>query len=92
MGCGSSTVPTLPSIPSANGDNYSPLSEEEILKRIVDSKQDEVLKFDASRKKGDGNFEVRYAFVSQKGYYPNGKFEGFLFTCRKLTNLQFLLL
>lgn len=70
--CGSNPVQSNPSTPP-DYDNYSPLSEEEIMKRIVSSDQSKVLSYEAEPgSPAKGGYDIRYAYVSQKGYYPNG--------------------
>ena len=70
--CGSNPV-TTDNTPDY--DNPQPLSEEEIMKRIVASEASQVLKYDENPSDvGKGSYEIRFAFVSQKGYYPNGEF------------------
>ena len=72
--CGSTSVDHHPNNAQSHKDNYSPLSEEEIKKRIDASAKTEVAKFLVDNKDpGKGGFTYRYAYVSQKGYYPNRK-------------------
>ena len=72
--CGSNPVQSDSSSSPPDYDNYSPLSEEEIMKRIVSSESSKVLTYESEPGKPEaGTFDIRYAYVSQKGYYPNGE-------------------
>jgi len=69
--CGSTTVTNQPR-DDLDDSNYSPLTEEEINKRIVASERTETAKFLVDNKdKKKGSYDMRFAYVSQKGYYPN---------------------
>ena len=70
--CGSTSVDHQPQNAHSANDNYSPLTEDEIKKRIDASEKTEVAKFLVDNNNPDaGSFSFRFAFVSQKGYYPN---------------------
>jgi serine/threonine protein phosphatase PrpC len=74
MGCASSShkadADAQPSpSPSANDqideqDEYKPLTDEEVNARIVCSPKSELFKL------GDSGISLRYAYLSQRGYYP----------------------
>ena len=69
MGCGGSKDATgrtvLASRGSGDGDgDFNPLSEDEVNARIVCSPKAELFKL------GDSGITLRYAYLSQRGYYP----------------------
>ena len=69
--CGSDPV-SSDSVPEYG--NPSPLSEEEIMKRIVASEKAQIIKYEESPGRGNkGSYEIKFGYVSQKGYYPNGE-------------------
>ena len=72
MGCGGSKAESAPT--GGNDHNnedgqeeegdYNPLTEDEVNARIVCSKAAELFKL------GDSGITLRYAYLSQRGYYP----------------------
>lgn len=54
------------SLPKSNRRSMNPLSELEIQDRIDASKQTQILEIDG--------IKMRFAFMSQRGYYPECKF------------------
>ena len=73
MGCGGSKTQKTTAPAGASVSSAGPLSEDEILKRIVMSNATSTKKFAGGIMEKD-SYTMRYAFVSQKGYYPNGKY------------------
>ena len=80
MGCNNSKQDATSPV-AGNGSNHrgsidaslntGPLTEEEIQRRIVCS--DKVIEKEMTCE--DGTFGMKIAYLSQKGYYPNGEFE-----------------
>ena len=71
MGCGGSKEEPSKSQQSGGGGNaddeeedYNPLTQEEVNARIVCSKEAETFKL------GKSPITLRYAYLSQRGYYP----------------------
>ena len=71
MGCNNSKeesqTEVLPPRPSQKRNSGGPLSAKEIEQRIDASPATKLLKFD--------DFSMRYAYVCQRGYYPDCKTE-----------------
>ncbi|CAN0319072.1 unnamed protein product, partial [Ectocarpus fasciculatus] len=62
-------APSVQNVVVASNDNLEVQSTEgDLHKRMVSSKAVEVMKV---RTDNDGSFTVRYAFASQRGYYPD---------------------
>jgi len=76
MGCGSSnnssTLPTNSPDSFDGGINRGsgPLTDEEIQRRIVCSDSVVDKRIDVE---GGGTYSMKIAYLSQKGYYPNGE-------------------
>jgi len=77
MGCGSSTSakavgggPKAAADGPGGGGKNEPMTNAEIENRIECS--------ESSRTATIGGVKVRYAFLSQRGYYPDGKCAGFV--------------
>ena len=74
--CGSSNEKkAAPFLEPYNNGHNSPLTEEEIQRRknegITSVKRIKVKGVDRS---GRGYYDLKYAYVSQKGYYPSGTY------------------
>ncbi len=71
MGCTQSSSKTREPVnsvssPKSNRRSMNPLTESEIQDRIDASKQTQILEIDG--------IKMRFAFMSQRGYYPECKF------------------
>jgi hypothetical protein len=72
MGCGGSKAESAPTGGNDHNNDdgqeeegdYNPLTEDEVNARIVCSKSPELFKL------GDSGITLRYAYLSQRGYYP----------------------
>ena len=69
MGCAGSTSKDATedvqgSAPDEEEEDFNPLTDDELTARIVCSKEPELFKL------GDSGITLRYAYLSQRGYYP----------------------